>query len=228
MSEKKPYIIDTSDGSHSIFIPAMNETYHSSHGAITESLHVFIRAGVDEYRKLQTPGHIKIFEVGFGTGLNALLTLQWAEKTGVKIHYESIEQFPLQEDIREKLNYGRLLEDEHMYSLLNSAAWDEEVRLTENFTIRKINSSWQNYILPENYYQVIYYDAFAPGKQPEMWTPDLLRKCFDALTTNGLLVTYCASGRFKRDLISCGFEVETLPGPPGKKEMVRGRKVTCG
>lgn len=225
MKQKDPYIIDTSDGSHSIYIPALNETYHSSHGAVTESMHVFINAGLEGFFKQYKPKEIDVFEVGFGTGLNALLAILWADENKQKLNYHSIEQFPLAEEVYQKLNYGKLLKNEEIFLRIHQAAWDKEVLLNENFLIKKSGTSWNNYLLPDNSYDIIFYDAFAPGKQPEMWNFELLQKCYNGLKKNGLLVTYCAGGQFKRDLRSAGFTVETLSGPPGKKEMVRGRKI---
>lgn len=225
MKEKLPYIIDTSDGSHSIYIPALNETYHSSHGAVTESLHVFIKAGLNEYFKQNDAQAITVFEVGFGTGLNALLSVQWAVENKVKVNYHSIEQSPVEEEVYSKLNYGKLLTSEEVFGVLHEAAWNEEVRINESFFLQKIHASWNDFLLQENFYQVLFYDAFAPGKQPEMWDLQLLQKCYSGLKEGGMLVSYCARGQFKRDLSSCGFQVETLPGPPGKKEMVRARKI---
>jgi tRNA U34 5-methylaminomethyl-2-thiouridine-forming methyltransferase MnmC len=223
--KKAPYIIDTSDGSHSIYIPALNETYHSSHGAITESIHVFIKAGLNEYSQQFKPQEINVFEVGFGTGLNALLAMQWAAENKVKLNYHSIEQFPVAEEVYQKLNYGKLSGNKEAFLKIHQAAWDKEVPIAENFLIKKIYASWNDFALAEKAYQIVFYDAFAPGKQPEMWDIELLQKSYNGLKENGMLVSYCARGQFKRDLKSCGFVVETLPGPPGKKEMVRGRKI---
>lgn len=224
MTEKDPRLIETSDGSHSIYLPWLRETYHSSHGAITESRHVFIKAGLDYYNDLYNPDQIKIFEVGFGTGLNALLSFQWSNTKNKKISYSSIEQYPLPEEISDKLNYGKLLNGEEVsLKKLHAAPWDQEVQVSETFILKKIKGEWKNYTAPEKDFNVIFYDAFAPSKQPDMWTADLIQKSYNMLTEKGILVTYCAQGQFKRDLKAAGFEVETIPGPPGKKEMVRGR-----
>lgn len=200
-------IITTSDGSHSLLNTELNETYHSTHGALQESLHVFIKNGLDHF-----PGNeVNIFEVGFGTGLNALLAAQ----SNKKVNYTTIEAFPLEESVYSQLNYeprDLLIEFHRNFKF--------EVR---NFKFEKIHSTLQSIVL-ESSYNIIFFDAFAPSKQPEMWELPMIEKVCDALTPGGLFVTYCAKGQLKRDLKSLGMYVETLPGPPGKKEMVRGTK----
>lgn len=217
-------VITTDDGSHSLYNSELKETYHSSHGAITESQHVFVKHGIHFYYEENHPDQIKIFEVGFGTGLNALLSWHWADQNKVDVVYHSIEQYPIQEEIIKEINYGKLKGEQDKFILLHATKWEEEKRLSSFFTIKKVNAIWQEYLLNEPY-NVVYYDAFAPSKQPEMWDRSLLEKCYKALTPKGIFTTYCAKGQLKRDLVSIGFEVETLPGPPGKKEMVRGVKV---
>ncbi len=200
-------LITTSDGSHSLLNTELDETYHSRHGAVQESMHVFIRNGL-EYLPLD---EVNIFEVGFGTGLNALLAAQ----SGKKINYTSIEAFPLEEEVYSQLNYEPkdLLLKLHRNSQLE----------TRNFKLNKIHTTLQSIQL-EPVYNIIFYDAFAPSKQPEMWELPMIEKACNALMPGGLFVTYCAKGQLKRDLKSLGMEVETLAGPPGKKEMVRGTK----
>lgn len=216
-------IIKTEDGSHSLYNMAMKETYHSSHGALTESRHVFIKHGLEFFADKDSPEEIKVFEVGFGTGLNALLAWKWAEEHQIKIIYHSIEQFPLDEEVTKDINYGKLLEEQEKFDSLHHAEWNREQGLSLFFLLKKIKAVWQDYEMETNY-QVIFYDAFAPGKQPEMWEKQLLKKCYESLHTPGVFTTYCAKGQLKRDLAAIEFEVETLPGPPGKKEMVRGIK----
>ncbi|MGK7389631.1 MAG: tRNA (5-methylaminomethyl-2-thiouridine)(34)-methyltransferase MnmD [Candidatus Cyclobacteriaceae bacterium M2_1C_046] len=217
-------IIKTEDGSHSLYNPELKETYHSSHGALTESKHVFIKMGLNFYVEEYVPKEIKIFEVGFGTGLNSLLAWQWAEEHKIKIVYHSIEQYPLEKEVVEEINYGELLGEQEKFTSLHYIEWDIQTELSSFFTLEKINAIWQEYQIGDKY-QVIFYDAFAPSKQPEMWEEHLIKKCYKALDTPGILTTYCARGQFKRDLSAAGFEVQTLPGPPGKKEMVRGLRV---
>ena len=205
-------IITTSDGSHSLLNTTLDETYHSRHGAVQESLHVFIKNGLDFFAEKYPGKLIRIFEVGFGTGLNALLSLL----TGHKIEYTSVEAFPLEPEIYRELNY----EPKDVLQTLH-----ENQQLERgNFKLKKIHSTLQEIPLPTNSFDIIYFDAFAPSKQPSMWEFPMIEKVCDALTPGGLFVTYCAKGQLKRDLKSLGMEVETLAGPPGKKEMVRGTK----
>jgi tRNA U34 5-methylaminomethyl-2-thiouridine-forming methyltransferase MnmC len=226
---EKPYeikIVESEDGSHTLFHTGLNETYHSMHGAVQESEHVFIQAGLE--RKMAAPKNsIHIFEVGFGTGLNAWLTYKRVAGTDLKIIYHSIEPYPLEEEIYSRLNYVQTTKDETLrdfFSALHHAPWNEEVELNNNFTLKKIKSRLEEYQRPEGIFDIIYYDAFAPSKQAEMWLPENIQKVYALLNKGGLLVTYCARGQFKRDLKEIGFLVETLPGPPGKKEMTRGVK----
>jgi tRNA U34 5-methylaminomethyl-2-thiouridine-forming methyltransferase MnmC len=226
---EKPYeikIVESEDGSHTLFHTGLNETYHSMHGAVQESEHVFIQAGLEQ--KIPAPENtLHIFEVGFGTGLNAWLTYKRVAGTDLKVVYHSIEPFPLGEEIYSKLNYVQTTEDEALrdfFSTLHKAPWNEEVTLNSNFTLKKIKSRLEEYQLPVGIFDIIYYDAFAPSKQAEMWLPENIQKAHALLNKGGLLVTYCARGQFKRDLKAVGFLVETLPGPPGKKEMTRGVK----
>jgi tRNA U34 5-methylaminomethyl-2-thiouridine-forming methyltransferase MnmC len=215
-------LITTADGSHSLINIALQETYHSQHGAVQESKHVFIREGLDYY--VQTTGKraLKIFEVGFGTALNAWLTLQRCKELGCKIYYSSIESFPLQADIWQALNY--VGENERKYfQALHTSAWNTDVIISEEFILNKINDTLQHAAVAFGY-DLIYFDAFAPNKQPEMWELPILKKVTDALVDGGIFVTYCAKGQLKRDLKSLGLHVETLAGPPGKKEMVRAKK----
>lgn len=220
-----PYsIIETSDGSHSVYLSALKETYHSSHGAVTESLHVFIEKGLDYYVRKNDVEKINIFEVGFGTGLNALLTLQWAEKNNRKVSYHTIEGFPLPVETLKQLNYSKYMDNKEVFKKLHNSPWNVMTTINDFFSILKISDDWRNYPLQNNYFHGIFYDAFAPSRQPDMWEYPLVKKSFDALVKGGVLTTYCAQGQFKRDVVSSGFILETLGGPPGKKEMVRGTK----
>ena len=185
----------------------LDETYHSRHGAIQESQHVFIKNGLE----LISKEPINVFEVGFGTGLNALLTAL----SNKKVNYTSVEAFPLPEEVYTQLNYEPkdLLLELHRH----------QQREIEKFRFTKIHGTLQSIFL-EPIYDIIYFDAFAPSKQPSMWELPMIAKVCNALTKGGIFVTYCAKGQLKRDLRSLGMNVETLPGPPGKKEMVRGTK----
>ena len=217
-------LIITEDGSHSLYNPTLNVTYHSFHGAIQESQHVFIQSGL-EYQYQQGFKDLNVFEVGFGTGLNVLLSAIWAEEKNIRIVLDSIEPHPVSNDLIQKLNYPELLGKSISKNYLqkaHAATWRTQSALNEWLTLSKINSRIEDYNIVENRYDIIFFDAFAPSKQPEMWQLDRLTPVIKSLRPKGIFVTYCAQGQLKRNLKKLGLEVETLPGPPGKKEMVRG------
>ncbi len=215
-------LVTTGDGSHSLRNTDLDETYHSMHGAVQESRHVFIANGLDVFlQKLADP--LRVFEVGFGTGLNALLTWRWARKHRRHVHYTSIEAFPLEPSVWSKLNYGEHLGHGDDVRTLHRVPWNVETRVEEFFTLFKIHGDIQSWESSEAFH-LVYFDAFAPSKQPEMWTLDVLSKVVGAMMTDGVFVTYSAKGQLKRDLNTLGLLVETLAGPPGKKEMVRALK----
>ena len=216
-------IITTSDGSHSLLNEELNETYHSVHGALRESQHVFIEHGL-AYFAQRNHLPLSVFEVGFGTGLNALLTFQYARQFQRSIHYNSIEPATLPKEVWSKLNYAASLNGLEEFKALHLGLWDIEKMLDPNFTFTKLRITLQEIEVEPSTWDVVYFDAFAPSKQPELWSVPLLGKVLQGLTPGGLMVTYCAKGQLKRDLKSLGFSVETLPGPPGKKEMVRAIK----
>jgi tRNA U34 5-methylaminomethyl-2-thiouridine-forming methyltransferase MnmC len=217
-------IITTADGSHSLFNEELNETYHSVHGAIQESVHVFIKNGLQYVLERSVVLPISIFEVGFGTGLNALLTLQYLQGRANAVNYTAIEHSPLGEEIWSKLNYASLLNLGSEYKDLHDSAWGRPQAVTSKFNLLKLNNTLQQVSLSKQSLDLVYYDAFAPSKQPELWSFEVLRKISEALKPGGVLVTYCAKGQLKRDLNVLGLIVETLAGPPGKKEMVRAVK----
>ena len=218
-------IITTSDGSHSLLNEDLNETYHSVHGAIQESVHVFIKSGLAYVFEKKPTLPISIFEVGFGTGLNALLTLQYVQHNGKAVNYMAIEQSPLEGEIWSRLNYASLLDLTNEFENLHVSTWDRFHSLTPNFNFLKLKTTLQEVELSKDSIDLVYYDAFAPSKQPELWTFPVLEKIFHALRSGGVMVTYCAKGQLKRDLSGLGLVVESLAGPPGKKEMVRATKV---
>lgn len=216
-------IITTADGSHTLRNSALNETYHSVHGAMRESLHVFIQNGLAYCIEKHQLKEVFILEVGFGTGLNALLAFQYATRNKIRIHYTTIEPFPLTADVWSQLNYTGSDEDRERFTLLHDSPWSETVRLSSDFSLLKAKTTLQEVQLAPTH-DVIFYDAFAPGKQPELWSPETLARAITFLKPGGIFVTYSAKGQLKRDLKSLGLIVETLQGPPGKKEMVRGIK----
>ncbi len=213
-------IIQTADGSHSLFNAELNETYHSRHGARQESDYVFIRQGL-QYVLDKTQQPITVLEVGFGTGLNALLTWTAAELLHRKINYLTLETFPLPATVWKQLNYGNTPEEEKKFAAIHEAGWNEWATLSEIFSLHKKQEAIQQASVPPASIDLIYFDAFAPDKQPGMWTLEVFEKVFGWLKPEGALVTYCAKGQVKRDLRAAGFEVQTLSGPPGKREMIR-------
>lgn len=217
-------IIVTEDGSHSVQVPELNETYHSVHGALTESRLVYIKNGFRYLISLYDPKQINILEIGLGTGLNVLLSVMENRKFSRNISYTAIEPYPLPESILSELNYPANIGGEETMTIFNrihSCAWNEPQWLEELFSINKIDVKYQNYIPRAGQFNLIYYDAFGPGKQPEIWELAVLRKTADGMAPSGILVTYAAQGQLKRDLKALGLQVETLQGPPGKKEMLR-------
>jgi len=216
-------IIDTADGSHTIFLPEINEQYHSVNGAITESMYVYIDKGY----LFCTASEPVIFEVGFGTGLNCLLTALEAEKMQRKTRYISIEKYPLHGDIISRLNYGPIIsaEAEKIFEKIHTAEWNSEVQISPCFSVLKIEADllWFEYRFAQKS-DVIYFDAFGPDKQPEMWTPAIFSKISGLLADGGIFVTYSAKGEVRRNLASCGLAMQRLPGPPGKFQMLRGIK----
>ena len=218
-------IIITADGSHSLLDTVLNETYHSTHGAIRESQHVFIHAGLDLWRQQQPNKELRILEMGFGTGLNVFLTALHTLEANPGIYYESWEAFPLTMDIIGQLNYPAVLGVPELFTRIHDAAWDEQVEVTPSFVLNKRRGDMLTTRLDETQlFDLIFYDAFAPSKQPALWTLEILKKVAGTLKKGGLFVTYCAKGQVKRDLKSLGLTVETLPGPPGKKEMIRATR----
>ncbi|RAU84090.1 tRNA (5-methylaminomethyl-2-thiouridine)(34)-methyltransferase MnmD [Pontibacter arcticus] len=218
-------IRQTKDGSNTLYLPDLNEHYHSVHGALQESQHVFIKHGLEHV--LSSKKDIKILEVGFGTGLNAILTFPCALARQSFIQYDTLEKFPLPMDVIAQLSYEKLILNPELLDAFNQmhlAPWNEPVELIPYFTLQKINETLEEFCPPDSYYDIVYFDAFAPDKQPELWTDDIFAKLYKAIRPGGLLVTYCAKGSFKRSLKAAGFEVEALPGPPGKREMTRGNK----
>jgi tRNA U34 5-methylaminomethyl-2-thiouridine-forming methyltransferase MnmC len=213
----------TGDGSKTIFLPELNETYHSSNGAVQESRHIFIQNGLDLVEK---KGAIRILEVGFGTGLNALLTAMWAEKNNQSIHYTGIEAKPLPPDLCFQLDYPSIIGQisEKIYDELINCDWEIENQLSTHFSIQKREVKIQDFVALEPI-DLIYFDAFGPRVQAEMWDITILEKMFQSLKSGGALVTYCAQGQFKRDLKAVGFQIESLPGPVGKREMTRAIKI---
>lgn len=217
----------TEDGSHTLYVPELDETFHSTHGAISESNYVYLERGLKYYCETRNKKSIRIFEVGFGTGLNAFLSAIHATSNNLLIRYESIEPFPLHCSDYNKLNYTGLIDftdSEKLFSKIHECTWGRLVEILPEFLLQKVKVILQEYEI-HNKFDICFYDAFAPSKQPEMWNINMLEKIWNLLATDGVFVTYCAKGQLKRDLKSLGFVVESLPGPKGKFEIVRATKI---
>jgi tRNA U34 5-methylaminomethyl-2-thiouridine-forming methyltransferase MnmC len=213
----------TGDGSSTLFVPELNEHYHSTHGAIAESTHIFISEGFDRINKF--PAHI--FEMGFGTGLNAFLTLLEAEKKGKEVHYTTIEKFPLEANTYRNLNYPVLIDPlkSEIFSALHEAPWNTKTRISNHFVIYKIPGDLQYLKFKDSGFDLVYFDAFGPDVQPELWTEEIFKKLCTAMTKSSSLVTYSVKGTVKRALKVSGFTIEKLPGPIGKREILRATKI---
>lgn len=221
----KVEVRQTKDGSSTLYVPELNEHYHSVHGALQESMHVFIRAGLGYF--LPRREELRVLEVGFGTGLNALLTLQQALVHRTSVLYDSLEKYPLTPEVIKELHFEKFILNPELldfHEQLHAVPWNEQVPVTPFFTFHKIEADLQQHVFPEAYYHLVYFDAFAPEKQPELWTEEMFARLFVGLQPGGVLVSYCAKGSFKRALKAAGFSVEALPGPPGKREMTRAQK----
>ncbi len=219
-------LIKTADGSHTIRNADLNETYHSIHGAIQESNHVFIKHGL-HFARQNSPGLVRILEVGFGTGLNALLTMVESKQRNAQIHYDAVEAFPLPSELITQLNYCDLIQGDDCKGLffkMHEARWGDSVSITPDFTICKVLGNIQKTTLVRARYDIVYFDAFAPSRQPEMWSREVLGKVVESIKLNGIFVTYSSRGQLRRDLLELGMKVETLTGPPGKAEMTRAIK----
>jgi tRNA U34 5-methylaminomethyl-2-thiouridine-forming methyltransferase MnmC len=229
-TESKVEVRTTADGSPTLYVPALDEHYHSRHGAAQESRHVFIAAGLVPLLAAglgqagQPP--LRILEVGLGTGLNALLTLEAIQPAGASVAYDGYETVPLPAEALAALapqweNDAALRQ---AFGQLHAAPWGELLALTPGFSLTKLLAEVQTAALPASHYDLLYFDAFAPEKQPELWTEDIFAKLYAAAAPGAVLVSYCAQGQFRRNLRAAGWLTEKLPGPPGKREMTRARK----
>ena len=215
----------TADGSHTLFVPTLNEHYHSTNGALQESELVFIHNGLHHLAVCLK--EINILEVGFGTGLNALLTVLEAKKQRRKINYVAIEPEPVDSQILEKLNFASLIgstEAIGYYNKLHESGWTYPEFLSDYFILSKIQAKLEDITLRDEQFHLIYFDAFGPDVQPELWTEAIFTQLFKCLKPDGILVTYSCKGTVKRALIAAGFTIEKLPGPAGKREVLRAVK----
>lgn len=219
-------IITTADGSTTIHLPEWNEQYHSKHGAIQEAYHVFIKHGLDYFYNENNSKNISILEIGFGTGLNAFITLLEAEKSKLNIDYVGVEAYPITTNEVDKLNYPQQLSvgnKNTIFKKLHQLSWEDIHKITTHFSLTKQQKLFKN-IEDNNRYDVIYFDAFGARVQPELWTETVFKIMYNALQNNGVLVTYSAKGSVRRAMQAVGFFVEKLAGPPGKREMLRATK----
>lgn len=221
----KPKIELTADGSHTLFVSELNEHYHSTNGAIQESTHVFIKTGLSACKK----DVINVFEIGFGTGLNAFLTLLDVKDTQISVYYTGIEYYPLPISLIKELNYieNHSPEEQSLYFKLHDTDWNIESEICSNFHLTKINADFTqfDFLHIKKPLDLIYFDAFAPDKQTEMWSQEIFDQLYAVTNNQGILVTYCAKGVVRRMMQQAGYKVERLPGPPGKREMLRATKL---
>ena len=204
----KREVVKTADGSKTIRLVDLDENYHSRHGALQEAEHVFIHNGILAFKHEK---HLSIFEMGFGTGLNAFLTCLYSLENDLKIN---------------QLDYDSLKGNDYssIFNKIHSTSWDEKNEINSNFALTKIENKIQNFSFQNEKYDIVYYDAFGPRAQQEMWSLEIFQKLYTSIKEGGFLVTYCAKGQVKRDLKTAGFNIEALPGPPGKREMTRAWK----
>jgi len=215
-------IFTTQDGSHSIQSDQHGVSYHSKYGAIQESRHVFLSAGL--FPKLVSQEEVRVLEIGLGTGLNALLTRLEGEQRQQAIHYTALEAYPITLEQASQLNYPQILGIEHdLFLDLHACEWAQPHLLSSSFQFTKLQQRFEDLDF-DSAFDVIYFDAFAPTAQPELWEPAVLKKVVRAMAPGSIFVTYCAKGAVKRALKSLGLDVEALQGPPGKREMTRARK----
>ncbi len=213
----------TADGSHTVSIPEMKVTYHSMHGAVQESIHVFIEAGLRPLMNHNAPNPIQVLEIGFGTGLNALLSLREAIQHQQKIVYLSVEPYPLSAAESALLNYGVQLDLPDIFLSLHEAAWERELLIHPFFSLHKRRTSLQDFSTGALFH-IIFFDVFAPTVQPDLWTEAIFSKLYPLLMPGGCLLTYCSKSIVRKAMTGAGFNVEKIPGPFGKREMVRAWK----
>ncbi|MCU0327258.1 MAG: tRNA (5-methylaminomethyl-2-thiouridine)(34)-methyltransferase MnmD [Spirosomaceae bacterium] len=216
MNDLEPII--TRDGSHTLFSKKFNQIYHSTFGAIQESRRVFVELGL-EYAT-EHFNEIKIFEMGFGTGLNALMTAQIAQKRHIKIDYTTVEAYPIAIEIAQNLNYDGLINSNDLLKL-HQQDWNTKETINQYFTLQKIKGELEKTIFDTNDFNLVYYDAFAPETQPELWTQEIFEKVASMMRSEGILTTYCSKGYVQRNLKAAGFRVEKHAGPVGKREVIR-------
>jgi len=223
MKKLKRELKITEDGSHTFYMPELGEHYHSTHGAIQEAMHVYINAGFNFCEK----DPIHILEIGFGTGLNCFLTLLEAIKQQRKVIYHSIELYPLDEEQVEKLNYAAQVKSEYQkyFAAIHQAEWDKSIAITSDFYLKKLQGDLLEYQFSD-YYDLIYFDAFAPDIQPKLWSQEVFQKIHSSTNADAILTSYSTKGIVKQALRASDFEVKRLPGPLGKHHMLRATRIS--
>ena len=211
----------TGDGSHTLFVKSLEEPYHSTHGALQESMHVFIKQGLLTVNQ----SSVRILELGFGTGLNALLTMKEARLHKLDIYYHAVEKYPLQKSEYTLLNYEECIAGipDGMLDRIHKCPWGKPMQISEYFNLYKEEADFRS-MKPSGTFNLIYFDAFSPDKQPELWTNEVMGAIERVAEKGAILVTYSSKGSVRRTLVSCGFEVHKVEGPPGKREMIRAIK----
>ena len=219
--QERVHVVETTDGSQTLSIDGGIEHYHSTNGAIAEALHVYIDAGLAPFAGRE----VNVFEVGFGTGLNAMLAYQFAVCNATKVNYTSVERYPLPLNIVEKLTYPEQVEldREKYFNALHSAPWNSKVELDPCFTLQKVEVDLDEYS-PSAEIDVVFFDAFAPDLQPQLWSLQVFERIYKTMNAGGVLVTYSSKGFVKNNLRESGFDVKRLPGPKGKRHMILAQK----
>ena len=222
----KREIIKTGDGSSTIYLPEWNEHYHSKHGALQEAKHVFLKTGFQHFLEKTDAQALSILEIGFGTGLNALLTYFEAEGEGVSVDYTGVEAYPVSSEELKALDYSEVITNKDasgIFKTIHDAEWSKRVEISPFFNLQKQQMFFSD-IRAEGAYDLIYFDAFGPRVQPDLWTEKIFSLMYRSLKDDGVLVTYSAKGDVRRAMQAVGFLVERLPGPPGKREMLRATR----
>ena len=215
-------IFKTEDGSNSLLRKDIEESYHSHFGALTETNTIYIDYGYNYFCSLNNTPQINVLEIGFGTGLNAIATLKKSNQRS--IFYQTIELYPISASIAEKLAYGEKLSLKEEFDLLHKCDWEEIVEITPDFKIKKCKADACVCEFEKDFFDVVYFDAFSPDKDSELWSEDMFSKVYDSLRKGGVLTTYCCKGEIKRRMKKAGFTIAKLPGPKGKREILRAEK----
>jgi len=218
----EPTLLTTADGSPTLVHPTLQQTYHSLHGALTESQIVFIKYGLEFLA--HSKSHIDLLEMGFGTGLNALLSWKYAIDHGITIDYTTVDTYYINAEFADKIDFQITNNENIQFNELHKLEIGFKKTISSQFSLLKIEQDWNEFATKEKF-DLIYFDAFSPESQPELWSIESMTKCYSLLKPTGVLVTYCAKGQVKRNLKEAGFIIEALPGPPRKREVTRSRKI---